>query len=103
MYQDTKLEQTITQEMKELLQDVRMEDLSEDSKGIVGIIGIEKFLELCYWARGQRFYFPRPENVVLQARNRKIRAEFDGQNYTELSRKYRVTPQRIRDVLNYVS
>lgn len=84
---------------KELLQDVRMEDLSFESQSIVKIIGVEKFLELCYLARGERLYFPRPENVLLQARNRKIKQEFNGRNYAELARKYKLTTQRIRDVL----
>ena len=66
--------------LKELIDETRMEDIAERYQEIAKIVGDQKFVELSNYARGDEIYFPKVENVVSPARNRRIKKEFNGSN-----------------------
>ena len=69
----------------ELIAETTLEDISENYRPVVEIIGIEKFIELSDYAKGDELYFPKVENVIAPARNRRIKKEWDGYNSKELA------------------
>lgn len=85
--------------IEELLPEVRLEDLSEGNRQIVEIIGLKNFIELSKFAKGERLYLPKPETIVIEARNRKIKEGFNGRNYLELAGKYNLTTRQIRHII----
>ena len=50
--------------LKELIDETRMEDIAERYQEIAKIVGVQKFVELSDYARGDEIYFPKVENVV---------------------------------------
>lgn len=88
--------------MRELMEDITMDDIGEKYRPIVEIIGIEKFVELSDYAKGDELYFPKVENVTAPARNRRIKAEWNGYNSKELADKYNLTVKQISNILKDV-
>ena len=85
---------------KELIQQTTIGDISERYREIVEIVGIEKFIELSNYARGDELYFPKAENIVGPARNRRIKKEYaQGSSDKELSDKYDLTVKQIWNIL----
>lgn len=89
----------ISKANRELLENVKLEDIAEGYHQIIEIVGLKKFVELSNLARGERLYFPKVESIVLPARNRKIKKEYDGRNAEELAQKYNLTVRQIRNIL----
>lgn len=48
---------------------------------------------------GETVYFPKGMAYRLELRDQRIYAEFNGKNYSELARRYKVTPRHIRRVV----
>ena len=71
-----------------LIEETTLEDISESYRPVVDIIGIEKFIELSEYAKGDELYFPKTENIIAPARNRRIKKEWNGYNSKELAEKY---------------
>ena len=84
--------------LKELIDETRMEDIAERYQEIAKIV-VQKFVELSNYARGDEIYFPKVENVVSPARNRRIKKEFNGSNDKELADKYNLTVKQIWNIL----
>lgn len=85
--------------LNELIKETRMEDISDRYLNIVEIIGIQKFVELSDYAKGNEIYLPKAEKVVIPARNRRIKKEFDGFNEKELAERYGLTVPQIYNIL----
>ena len=85
--------------LKELIDETRMEDIAERYQEIAKIVGVQKFVELSNYARGDEIYFPKVENVVSPARNRRIKKEFNGSNNKEVADKYNLTVKQIGNIL----
>ena len=83
--------------MNELIEDTTIEDIGERYREIVDLIGIRKFILLSNYARGDELYFPKVENVVSPARNRRIKKEFN--NSKELADKYNLTIKQIQNIM----
>ena len=86
----------------ELIQETRLMDIAETYKPVVEIIGIDKFVELADYAKGDELYFPKPENILAPARNRRIEQEYNGYNMKELAEKYDITIKQIAYILRNV-
>lgn len=82
-----------------LIEETTMEDIAENYRPVVEIIGIEKFVELSDYARGDELYFPKAENIIAPARNRRIKKEWNGYNVKELAEKYNLTIKQIGNIL----
>lgn len=85
--------------LKELAGELTEEDIAEQYRPIVDIIGIELFVELADYAKGDELYFPKPESIVTPARNRRVKAEYNGYNRKELAERYNLTTVQIRNIL----
>ena len=85
--------------LKQLIKDTTIDDIAENYRPVVDIIGIEKFIEICRYAMGEELYFPMIDRVLAPARNRQIKAEYDGYNAKELAEKYDITMRRIAGIL----
>ena len=64
-----------------LIEETTLEDISESYRPVVDIIGIEKFIELSEYAKGDELYFPKTENSK------------------ELAEKYNLTTKQIGNIL----
>jgi len=84
---------------RKLIEETTMEDISENYRPVVEIIGIGKFIELSDYAKGDELYFPKTENIIAPARNRRIKKEWDGYNLKELADKYNLTTKQIGNIL----
>lgn len=85
--------------LNELIEDTAIEDIGERYREIVGLIGLDNFIKLSNFSRGEELYFPKVENVVGPARNRRIKKEFNGYNHKELADKYNLTVKQISNIM----
>ena len=85
--------------IQELIAETALEDISDSYRPVVEIIGIEKFIELSDYAKGDELYFPKTENIIAPARNRRIKKEWNGYNIKELAEKYNLTIKQIGNIL----
>lgn len=85
--------------LSELIEDTTIDDIAERYQEIVGLIGIRNFVLLSDYARGDELYFPKAENVVGPARNRRIKKEYNGYNSKELAARYNLTIKQIQNVI----
>lgn len=85
--------------IRELIAETTIDDISKNYRPVVEIIGIEKFIEISNYAKGEELYFPKLENVIAPARNRRIKKEWNGYNSKELAQKYNLTLKQIGNIL----
>ena len=50
--------------LKELIEETKMEDIAERYRSVADMVGIEKFVKLCDYSRGDPIYFPKTQNVL---------------------------------------
>lgn len=84
---------------RQLIGETTIDDIADSYRPVVDIIGIEKFIELGEYAKGDELYFPKLENIIAPARNRRIKAEWNGCNSKELADKYNLTVKQIGNIL----
>lgn len=63
---------------RQLIGETKIDDISESYRPVVEIIGVDKFIELSDYAKGDELYFPKIENIIAPARNRRIKKEWNG-------------------------
>ena len=80
--------------MRELVNETKEEDIADRYRPMV-----DAFVELSIYACGDELYFPKPENIVAPARNRRVKKEYNGYNLKELAEKYNLTTVQIRNIL----
>ena len=54
--------------IKELIKDIDILDIPEKYRNIAEVIGLENYLELCNYAKGDEIYFPKRESILIPAR-----------------------------------
>lgn len=77
-----------------------MSDIPEEYRDIAEAIGMEAFTQLTLLCGGQSLYIPKRESLERNARDRDIRARFDGGNYRALAVQYRLSERQIRKIIN---
>ncbi len=88
-----------TELLNELIENTTINDIGERYREVVELIGIRNFVLLSNYARGDELYFPKVENVIAPARNRKIKEEFNGYNQKELADRYNLTTKQIQNIM----
>lgn len=83
----------------ELLGETAMEDIPERYRDVAEIMGVETYARVSDYARGDEIYFPKPETLLIPARNRRIHKEYNGYNQKELAEKYDITVQQVSNIL----
>lgn len=76
------------------------DDIPEDYRDLVELLGLDAFMALCFLCGGQDLYIPKRESVERSARNRSIRARFNGGNYHALAVQFRLSERQIRKIVN---
>lgn len=85
--------------MDGLARDLTLEMLPEGIyKDIAEAIGIDNFYKLTKVVGGATVYLPKPESVTRPVRDARIKAEFNGYNHLELSKRYGVTERWVRQL-----
>ena len=79
---------------------IRTDDIPEEYRDIVDAIGMEAFVHLTLLCGGQTLYVPKRESLERGARDRDIRALFNGSNYRSLSAQFRLSERQIRKIIN---
>lgn len=82
------------------LSKVRREDIPEEFRDMLDALGMEAFFKLIYLCGGQNMYVPKPETLTRNARDRDIRARFNGGNYKALAAQFRLSERQIRKIIN---
>ena len=85
---------------RQLIGEPQIDDISESYRPVVEIIGVDKFIELSDYAKGDELYFPKIENIIAPARNRRIKKEWNGYNLKQLAEKYNLTTKQISNIIN---
>ena len=65
--------------------------------GLIGIFKLDLVALLC---GGQSLYIPKRESLERNARDRDIRARFNGCNYRALAVQFRLSERQIRKIIN---
>ena len=79
---------------------IPISDIPEEYRDIVDTIGMEAFTQLTLLCGGQSLYIPKRESLERGARDRDIRARFDGGNYRALAVQFRLSERQIRKIIN---
>lgn len=79
---------------------IRTDDIPEEYRDIVDAIGMEAFVHLTLLCGGQTLYVPKRESLERGARDRDIRALFNGSNYRSLAVQFRLSERQIRKIIN---
>ena len=80
--------------------DIQIEDLPDELREMVDIIGFDNVLALARNYGGGAVYIHEWETVSRGSRDRKIRKEFNGANYRELAQAYGLTVSTIRNIVD---
>lgn len=82
-----------------LADELKVEMLPEGTcRDIAEKIGVPNLLKVTDIVGGTCTYFPRTEGFLRVIRNRRIKHEFTGGNYRELSKKYGLSERYIRQI-----
>ena len=82
------------------MDNINQSDLPETMACVAEIIGVDNCMKLIKSFGGELIYFYKPSTISKIARNKKIRKEFKGANYKELSDRYQLTVRQINYIVN---
>ena len=76
------------------------EDIPEFLQNLVDIMGIEAFIRLIEEYGGSSIYIPNENSILKPIRNRLIKKHFNGNNYKELSKEFKISEMQVRNIVN---
>ena len=76
------------------------EDVPEILQNLIDIMGIEAFIELIKQYGGSSLYIPNENSVLKPIRNRLIKQYFNGHNYKELAKEFKISEMQVRNIVN---
>lgn len=79
----------------EWLKEITIDDIDEQYRNIAEVIGLKNFINLIKLLGGTSWYIPKIETVLKEARERKIKKEYNGYNKKELALKYGISERTI--------
>lgn len=83
----------------EWVKEIPEEKIPEPYRTILVEISLEAMIKFAQLFQGMPVYFPKLDSLLQEIRNEKIKKEFNGSNYRELSRKYNLTEVWIRNIV----
>lgn len=86
-------------EPKDYIPYVRPSDIPEAYRGMIELIGLETFMDLCQCIMGDEVYIPKPETIIRRTRDRMIVEGYTGSNEKELAKKFGLTTKQIANIL----
>lgn len=79
---------------------IHMNDIPAEYRDIAEALGLDTFLRLTELCGGLSLYIPKRESLDRDARDRDIRARFNGGNYRALAAQFRLSERQIRKIIN---
>lgn len=76
------------------------EDVPEILQGLVDIMGIEAFIQLIKQYGGSSLYIPNENSVLKPIRNRLIKENFNGNNYKQLAKEFKISEMQVRNIIH---
>ena len=76
------------------------EDVPEILQNLIDIMGIEAFIELIKQYGGSSLYIPSENSVLKPIRNRLIKKHFNGHNYKELAKEFKISEMQVRNIIH---
>ena len=83
---------------KEVVMEIKMEDIPDNMIAMVEIIGMEDFIEVTKLYGGDIVYISSYKSLKKQSRNREINMAYDGFNARELSQIYELSVSQIHRI-----
>ena len=77
---------------------ITLDDISENSRDIAMLVGIDVYLMLVDNFGGSRLYIPTRASVDRCVRNRNIKKEYRG-DVREMVRKYKISETHVRNII----
>ncbi len=84
---------------KELLNDLKLEDLQEQHKLIAGAVGVDGMIRLCEYFGGSSIYIPQKRELLKNKIYNRIYREYDGTNIKQLAVKYEVSEATVYNIV----
>lgn len=84
---------------KELLRDLKIQDLQEQHQLIAEAVGMEGLLRLCEYFGGSSINIPQKRNLLKQKVYDAIYREYDGDNIKRLAVKYDVSETTVYNIV----
>ncbi|MBQ8193430.1 MAG: DNA-binding protein [Bacilli bacterium] len=81
---------------------ISKEDLPQVLQDLVDTIGIEAFKKLIENYGGSSLYIPNENSILKPIRNRLIKKHFNGNNYKELAKEFKISEMQVRNIINNV-
>lgn len=81
---------------------ISKEDLPLVLQDLVDTIGIEAFKNLIKNYGGSSLYIPNENSILKPIRNRLIKKHFNGNNYKELAKEFKISEMQVRNIINNV-
>lgn len=82
-----------------LLDELTLDDLDEEQRELADCIGLEAYKKLVTTYAGCPINIRMPDKLTIGQRNNRIRKEFNGYNFSELARRYKLTERQIRNIV----
>ena len=76
------------------------EDVPEILQNLIDIMGIEAFIQLIKQYGGSSLYIPNENSVLKPIRNRLIKKHFNGHNYKELAKEFKISEMQVRNIIH---
>ena len=76
------------------------EDVPEILQNLIDIMGIEAFIQLIKQYGGSSLYIPSENSVLKPIRNRLIKKHFNGHNYKELAKEFKISEMQVRNIIH---
>ncbi|MGL5750477.1 MAG: Mor transcription activator family protein [Paraclostridium sp.] len=83
-----------------MIEHLSKEDLPISLKDLADIIGIEAFIKIIRYYGGSAIYIPNENSILKPIRNRLIKEYFNGTNYKELSKEFKISEMQVRNIIN---
>lgn len=84
---------------KELLNNLKLEDLQEQHKLIAGAVGVDGMIRLCECFGGSSIYIPQKRELLKNKIYSRIYGEYDGTNIKQLAVKYEVSEATVYNIV----
>lgn len=81
------------------MEDIRLEDFSEDMICFINFVGIDMFIDICDRFGGTQLYFPKKESVLRASRNRKIKSMCSRYSTNDIAKKFGITKRQIENII----
>ncbi len=78
---------------------ILVEDLHPTIRMFADIVGVDGAIKISAECGGTNVYIPKLENSLTKARDRAIVKAFNGSNYLDLARKFKISDIHVRSVV----